>query len=266
MFYHFFINEGYRDASIKDISLLSSQLDSYGYKSFLQVYDNSVSDAFLKGARALNESDDIKFMIALRPRAISPEYCAMMVSAFNSIMPNRLMLNIIHGALAPQEIDFGVLDLNNDFSSKAGTLAYTREFLSRLRRQGSFEKSPTELVVSGANPETVSMARDYGDYLVLDYERFKDKKRNFNIGKKLMIAFDPVILETEEQCIEFKESFRQINLVVKTKDGMLEFIKELELSGVTDVLFSQSLDYSGYHLEKVHEFVKKYSKEFDPDN
>jgi hypothetical protein len=54
-------------------------------------------------ARDIDLTKKIKYMIALRPYNISPQYLTMINQSINQIMPDRLQINFISGYIKPHE-------------------------------------------------------------------------------------------------------------------------------------------------------------------
>jgi hypothetical protein len=54
-------------------------------------------------ARDIDISKKIKYMVAIRPYAISPQYLVMMNHSMNDIMSNRVQFNLILGHIKEHE-------------------------------------------------------------------------------------------------------------------------------------------------------------------
>ena len=78
--------DGYEPENLKNII---SYLDNFGYYSMLVVYHSRINDNWIKAARVVSKNQKIKFMIAMRTYAISPEYFSMMYNAFEEIEIGR---------------------------------------------------------------------------------------------------------------------------------------------------------------------------------
>ena len=86
-----------------DLKKLTKYLDKIGYYSMLLVYDSGSEDQWIKCASVVSKNQKIKFMIAMRPYALSPEYFAKMTIAFNNIVPEKLIFNVVNGWFQEQE-------------------------------------------------------------------------------------------------------------------------------------------------------------------
>jgi hypothetical protein len=248
--YHFFANS-WTNPSPKEILDRVSFLNDHGYESVLLTYQSSNEDYFLKAAHILQKNEKIKFMIALRPTALSPEYCAMQCAAFDSIDQNRLLLNIVSGHIAPHENTKGILN-PKVFDSGDSVMEYTKSFVEALSGLPMFADSSARLVVSGSNPVSVSLAQKHADYLAIGYDDFNNNGPDyFNINKKLIVAFTAMIVDNDN------DSVSHPRIISMTETKMLEKMQELESLGVTDVLVSDR--ESKKQDSRFHNFVKQNS-------
>lgn len=251
MKYHFFANS-WRGPSVNEIKNKVSFLNDCGYDSVLMTYQGGSEDYFIKSARALNELEKIKFMIALRPSSLSPEYCAMLISAFNQISPDRLMINFTHGSFSKGEIRDGIIHWDKIFASRESVLSYSDLFLDALTRAPLFQESPCPLVISGASDESIQMAKKYGDYLAIGHDDFYKFEKSFNIGKKLIVAATGIVLNVGSKYVPDSKT------MAGTEEDLLSQINNLENSGVTDLMFTDLVLHP--NREKIHDFVKNNSK------
>jgi alkanesulfonate monooxygenase SsuD/methylene tetrahydromethanopterin reductase-like flavin-dependent oxidoreductase (luciferase family) len=263
MIYHWFQND-VSNVSISKMQDLVTYLDKCGYYSVLFPYYSLMSDPFIKAAAAIKKDEKIKFMVALRPRALSPEYCAMMCAAFGLIQRNRLMLNIVHGHLAPEEIQDGIIDPTNAFASRESTLQYTETFLEKLTKKTNFKHLGVDLVMSGGKSETMKISKRYSNYSVVGYDNFTEKPDNYRdvAPSKVMVGIKIVIRDSEQECKEYKDKYlNEENLLVSTEGQLLNKIAELELLGVGDLIIS-SHD-PDQEARRVHDFVKSQNSNID---
>lgn len=244
--------------SIDEIRLKASLLDSSGYESFLQVYHNAFPDAWIKSAHALNTSERIKFMIAVRPFTISPEYCAMMVAGFNAIQPDRLMLNIVHGTLHSEEDYDGIIDADPIMSAD-GKRNHTELFLDKLRARPVFANG-AEILVAGASDRTIEIAKKYGDYCVTAYDNFIDAPERFAGIEKLMVNLFIVIRDTDEEAelaMSTYDDYPMPHALFGSRDSVVAGLQRLKDLGATDVIINDvGADEQSY---RIHDLVKELS-------
>jgi len=263
MIYHWFQND-VSNVSISKMQNLVTYLDDCGYYSVLFPYYSLMADPFIKAAAAIKKDEKIKFMIALRPRALSPEYCAMMCAAFGLIQMDRLMLNIVHGHLASEEIQDGIIDPANIFSSRGSTLQYSETFLEKLTQKTNFKKLGVEIVMSSGKSETMRLSKKYANYSVVGYDDILDRLDDYSSiePNNLMVGVKIVIRDSDQECKEYKDKYlNQENLLVSTKTGLLNKISELESFGVNNIIIS-SHD-PDQEARRVHDFIKAQNSNID---
>ena len=83
--------------SAVELRNLSNYLEDIGYESLLLTFHSESPDYLIKSAAALIPGKKLKYMIALRPYHMSPQYCAMITEGFNQIDSDRLIFNWIAG-------------------------------------------------------------------------------------------------------------------------------------------------------------------------
>ena len=238
--------------SLKTMAERISFLNDVGYESFLQVYHNQLPDIWIKSARSLNVEEKIKFMIAVRPMSMSPEQCAMMCSAFNQIQPNRLMLNIVHGSFDTNENQDGTLVDNSVLNNPDLRKDYTKKFLDTLRNKTIFKSEWAEILVAGGSPETIAIAKNYGDFLVTSLDSFeRDGAMLLDHPRPMLNAF--VIVKQGDSPIY--NSFKSIpNLIMGTQEEVLDKFNELYEVGFQEFLISTF--FADPSPELTHQMVK----------
>jgi alkanesulfonate monooxygenase SsuD/methylene tetrahydromethanopterin reductase-like flavin-dependent oxidoreductase (luciferase family) len=244
------------------ISEISSILDDAGYYSVLLTYHSLKSDAWIKCARALNIDHKIKYMIAIRTYAISPEYFSMMCNAFEEIAPDRLMFNIVSGDIHEEESSvYDVIYINDLIDTSQKRLDYTNEWIKKLKSINKIKKIP-EIVMAGLSEKTLSLAREHSAYTLCMVDNYKDSVEKFYNNDKKIVAAQIVIRENNEDAKKFVE----LNVGEKHKQSWTIFGSELQITkefdylesiGVTDIMLRCNNSDTQQNL--VHEFVKKYN-------
>jgi alkanesulfonate monooxygenase SsuD/methylene tetrahydromethanopterin reductase-like flavin-dependent oxidoreductase (luciferase family) len=267
-----------RDVTNIRLDLLQKELSYWndcGYRSVLEIYNSNYPDMFIKSARVLNTSEKIKINVAIRTMSISPEYCAMMSAAFNEIQKDRLILNILPGALSVSENYDSIIDPTNTLDSREKILDHTELFLDILTKHPLFIKHRPEIACSGAAPETVNFATKYADYLIVDYQRIMergpDHAKIFRKAGRVIMQLDVVVTESAEERDKFLRdlwtpkdpklaaSLHNKNLIVASQSELHDKLQEFkELYGVEDFMFAHHWNASE-HKNNIHSFVEKYS-------
>jgi hypothetical protein len=253
---HWFANHIPNDVEVEDLRGFISFLNSCGYESVLFTYYNVMADMFIKLSHVLNKEEKIKFMIAIRTRAISPEYLSMLAYGFSQIQRDRLMFNILHGSLSPEETTEGIIEHDKVFSSKIGIFNHTEAFLDRLKKNVLFKKSGAKVLVSAGSSETAGLSEKYADYMITTFEMLKREHISKSKQKKIVVI-DLVLEEPGENSFKFYSGVYPYDidaLKVLYPEDFLKFLKDLKKMGIEDVMLSGLREDP--KQDRIHEFVK----------
>lgn len=241
------------------LSELIIKLDQTGYQSVLLLFGTKMSDFWIKTARTLDLNHKIKYMFAMRPYALSPEYLYMMTKSFNEIQNNRLMINFVSGEFYPEEInptDPDGIDISIDDKEKRRL--YVRKFVKKYKELFKENEERPIILISGAAPTAVRTAYDYGDYSLIMYKDFLFNPNTFKDIKNKMINFSVLIRDTEEEAADAVKSLNSIdkmNTVYGTKDYVLYRINDLKQYGINDILIDRA--HCEENADYLHDFVKE---------
>jgi alkanesulfonate monooxygenase SsuD/methylene tetrahydromethanopterin reductase-like flavin-dependent oxidoreductase (luciferase family) len=230
----------------------------------------------------------IKYMIAIRPHALSAQYLCMINQSINEIQPERLQINIIAGHIKPDEVDFGgILGTVTDASSIPDRTNYMIDYLKELRDMESNGVQIPECYVTCTNIHSLEAVAKLGYKIIFPYREYKfgyfldksvDGQLKPGVGfdlsdKKIMLAISPIIRDTQEEIdAEFPK-----NIVVHTQDGksyldrfrflndtayftydnFVRFVKELESKGINEILFNGAPESERDNLIK---YIKRYKE------
>jgi hypothetical protein len=247
--------------SIEYLSKLSKQLNDSGYYSILLVYHSKENDFLTKAIRVMSEKEKIKYMIAIRTYAISPEYLSMIIRSANEIAKDKIILNIVSGDIHSDETSLEDIVNKNDFNTKEKRLKYTDQWINKF-----IKLSPsTELFIGGNSDITESIANKYNinNILMIDKYQNKIKKSEFKKNKKQTICSIVTIRETQDEANAFYENFlhetQKQTFIFGTKDMFKSTVKYLEGLGVTDMLIhSHDSDLESY---RIHDIIKEILEE-----
>jgi hypothetical protein len=248
--------------SATELTDLSNCLEDIGYESLLLTFHSESPDYLIKSAAALVPGNKLKYMIALRPYHMSPQYCAMITEGFNQIDPNRLMFNWIagdsHNRLEerPQMDVYGNTDTLDNIIKRT---TFLRKFVEDYNSMHFVSKRP-EMVFSGYSEYTLETTRIFGGTSLSMIDDYRNNKDRFEGIKNRMVAVSPIILETQKDVDEYVEflprqgqRFLEMSLV-GTRENIKKQLLDLEHEGITDVLLNT---HRWEFLGKPHELSKK---------
>lgn len=245
---------------------IMDELDSVGYYSVLLTVHSRMPDFLPKVAYSLNRDQKIKYMVAIRPYLLSPQYFKMLIRGFDDIQPNRIMINWVHGELGPKENFDGVLDLQDDLSQSTQRRGYLKRFIDALDNVDMFhEFTVPESLISGGSPEAVALAdslnmhsaNGYDSFVGGGYAHYTDKK-----FEKVFIQVDLMIRDTDEEAEDayqrlVPDTHKGINVIFGSPETIIKKLSELADLGATDLLISNSFPCEREERDIVHKFAKQ---------
>lgn len=260
-----------------------SRLEQSHFDGVMFVYDVINGDMFTKIARDIKTNEKIKYLVAIRPYTISPQYLCMINNSINSIMPNRLQINLISGYIKEHEQKFGgILGSVNDSSSRIDRSNYLIDYFKTLNTMnGNKIKSPLDFYVSATNEYVFNETLEHDNKIILPYRDYKngywtivkkngqqDKGSAFDFrGRKIMLAITPIIRKTQEELDKSEEYAKRpawksgenpgkvTDIEYFTYEEFDNFIKELEKNGITEILMN---GHQEQERERLISFIKEY--------
>lgn len=237
------------------------KMDSYGYYSCMLTYHSKKNDMFIKLARAVDPEINLKYIVAMRTYAISPEYLAMMINGFNEIVKDKLMFNIVSGDIHKDETSLKDLVNPMDFMSSQDRVIYTGKWLEKFTNIDIIKNNLPEMFMSGNSEKTFSYCEKFngGTLTMVDY--YLDNVDFFSKFNKKCVSLQICIRDTDEEAEQIKyKTYYGDQLkwcYYYSEDTLTKKIKELENLGVTDLMIT-GLE-NDPKVDRVHQFVKKMS-------
>lgn len=246
---------------IEYLESISSMLDESKYYSVLLPFHSESPDQWMQAARVLNKNHKIKYMIALRPYHVSPQYFAMLVKAFNLIDDNRLIVNILAGDVhnrSDEKNQFDVYGNTDTLLTIEQRKVFVRNFLYECKNMNLLNNMP-QLVLSGLSDFTISTANIFNSTILCMYDDyFKNIDRLKECSNK-MVSVKLYIRDFAEEAEEINNHItvkrHKDFTIYGTEDYVAKKLKELINIGVTDVLVGAH--HFDDKIEKIHSFVKK---------
>jgi len=273
------------------VSMTSSnidQLEDAHCDGVLFTYRQLQGDLFTHIARTMRTDQKIKYMVAIRPHTLSPQYLTMINKSINDIQKDRLEINLIVGYIKPDEVDFGgILGSITDKSSIPDRTNYMIDYIEELENMKKNNIDVPNCYVSCTNIYSLEAAAKLNYKIIFPYFNYKfgyflDKSIDgqekpgdtFDLsGKKIMLAISPIIRDTQEEIdSEFPKdkvvsshggtSYRDRPRFAKdtayfTYDGFVSFLKSLELKGIDEVLIN---GFPENERDRLINYIKKYKE------
>jgi hypothetical protein len=259
----------------KELKSFSSRLEDSGYYSVLLTFHSRASDYLIKSAAALIPGDKLKYMIALRPYHISPQFCAMMTEGYNEIDPGRLVFNWVAGdfdSRSDEPIQVDVFGESETIDNIIKRTTFLRKFVEDYNSFDIVSTKP-EMVFSGFSEYTLETARMFNGTSLCMIDDYRKNIEKFEGIKNKMVYVNPIILESKKKIEEYKQALHSINprsldtTIVGDKDAVKQKIIDLKNEGITDALLDTNRpDFFGMDNEEsknndrlVNELVKEIS-------
>ncbi len=119
---------GDRPATLRYLNQVAAAAEQAGFESVLTPTGAWCEDAWLTTAMLVQETEKLKFLVALRPGLMSPTLAAQMASTFQWQSDGRLLLNVVTGGEQREQLAYG------DSLSKADRYARCGEYLGVVRQ------------------------------------------------------------------------------------------------------------------------------------
>jgi len=200
-----------------------SILNKHNFSGVMFTHDIPEGDMFVKTAKDIKQGEIIKYLVAIRPYTISPQYLSMINRSMDRIDKNRLQINLISGYIKNHEEGVGgIVGDVTDNSSPLDRSNYMIEFLRVLNEMDQDKDSPgywrdpnhknkLDVFVSTTNNYVFEAAKKYGHKIILPYHIYargswSDFLKGPSVSTPLkldnvevMIAITPIIRKTEEE-------------------------------------------------------------------
>lgn len=243
--------------SLKD---LSKDLDSAGYYSLLLTYHSNNYDFLTKSLLAADNDINLKFMIAIRTYAISPEYMAMICRSYNDSFPNKLILNVVSGDIHEDEHSINnIVMFGDSLATPESRLPYTNEWIKKFLDICKKWYTP-EIIMGGHSDQTRTMCNifNFTHLSALNMHLDHIKKSNYIKNDKQMVATSILIRDTDQEAQEFL--FNNCGkgadqwTIAGSEKYVIEKILALKNIGVTDLIISKSMNDN--QSDRVHKLIK----------
>lgn len=259
------------------LKALSLNLEDYGYYSVLLPFHSESPDYLIKSAAALVQGHKLKYMIALRPYHVSPQFCAMITEGYNQIEKDRLMFNWIAGDFHNRNDEPRQFDVFGETESIDTIIKRTTFLRSFVEKYNSFNFVSTkpEMVFSGFSKYTLETAKMFDGTSLCMVDDYRKHIGRFEGIKNIMVCVNPVILESSNEVKEYRKQIFYANprsldtTILGDRETVKEKLIELKNEKITDILIdTQRPEFKGISSEAsnnndilVNELVRDINKE-----
>jgi hypothetical protein len=271
------------------------EIKNSNFDGVMFTYDATQGDIFTRIVQQLSNDEKIKYLVAIRPYTISPQYLCMINQSMNLIMGNRLQINFISGYTKDHEKDFGgIMGEVNDLSGSDKKSNYLIEYLNILNTMSGNKNSlyPLDFYVSTNNEFVEKVVNKYNNKIILPYKNYKNgywekinerkievttnEPLNLNYNN-VMLAITPILRKYQKQLDELPEeyAYRPVwrknekphavsDIEFFTYDEFSIFIKKLKEKGINQLLINA---WPAREHAVIMHYIEKYtqSKELESE-
>jgi hypothetical protein len=239
--------------SFADLEEVKTLLD-HNYSGALFTYNIDQGDYFTRIANQIDKKIDFKYMVAIRPYAVSPQYLCMINNSMNMIAKDKLQINLVSGTLQDWEKDFGgIIGTTNDSSSNVEKSEYLMEYIENIE---AIKRKIPDYYVTITNQFVFNKACKFGSKMMIPYEDYKNNSYDLK-NKNIMVAMAPIIRETREELnnSNFESDLRNVGLFLP--EEFIDVIEELKNKGIEEVMICH-----WYAKEKkiLNKIIKEYKE------
>jgi hypothetical protein len=201
---------------------------------------------------------NFKYMVALRPYVMSPQYLFMINKTICESIGDILEINLITGWIKEEEKPFNAFLGNiNDTSSSIDRSNYLIEYLEVMnnlkKRVGLKSRYIPNIYVSITNHFVFDAASKLNYKMIIPYSYYI--KNMFDIkNKSVSVSLSPIIRPTIEELSQVSITMEGQDVFTCTPEQLLEILQKIKNDNIDSVfLYSYGVD-----MPYVLDFVKKY--------
>lgn len=234
---------------------LLTEMEDSGVTGNLLTYHSNESDYFVKVARDIDIHKKIKYMVAIRPHVLSPEYLVRISKSFKEISKeDRLQINLVSGVSEEYEMGRTLGTINNKSTTKERS-DYLIEYINLLNQLPQEEKP--DYYVSVTNNFTFEAASKNNDKIILPYYKYIHEEYDLT-HSKVMIYLAPILRKTQEELDSLTGyDLKGIDEDVRyTYEEMTSLVNKLEEQGIKEMMISS---WNSEDIKVNLDFIKYYN-------
>ena len=214
------------------------------------------ADHFIRIARNMDITKNFKYMVAIRPYVISPQYLTMINTSMTEISENRLEINLISGFTKEEEKNTnGILGDINDLSSNIEKSNYLIKFLESLNNIELNGMKKPDVYVSCTNIFTLNAAKKYNYKIIMPYSVYQNHVDDIE-NNKTIISIGPIFKNNELDCdIDLNEYPNATKCF--TYETFTKFLNEFKNKGIYGVML---FGIDEKHQNQIISFVKQFKE------
>lgn len=158
------------------IDEIFDRVSKYGYKYILLANQTYKQDPFILASYLASKYDNLIFIVAVRPYNINPRYLSMIISTFQELYGDRLIINLVAGTFDDEEILF--TGNNSGIENRKNQLIE----IAKIIKQET--KIKPKIIFGGSSQKTIDATNLYGDAILM---KINDYLSNMHIEKEIIL-------------------------------------------------------------------------------
>ena len=240
------------------LNTIAKELEKFGFFAILLPYTETSGDNFIRIAKTIEKDKAIKYMVAIRPYTISPQYLSGICSSLEEFAKERIMINFVVGSpseIGKKETILGeITDISDHFAKREYLAKYVQIF------KDINSHNTTKICISGGSKEVISVTESLADYGIIAYSKYLQD--DFKMTKPKIISFSPVIVESHK---ETNSNNLISDVIFCTEDELESLILKIKNDGIDDIMFYivdvLSFDKNDQKI-KLMNFVKSFNEKY----
>ena len=168
----------------KDLGYISDLLEDSGFYGWLLPYAVGVPDPFTRIARSLKTNQKLKYLVAVRPYTISPQYLLAISKSLDLVQEDRVRINFVPGLTDGEESFGGVFSDVNDSTSFEDRKKF---FCSYLEKFKDWDVKKPYTYVSGMKDSICPNMDSLADANIVNYGRLVSGTLDTSDKTKILI-------------------------------------------------------------------------------
>lgn len=230
---------------VKKLKSLSHKLEESGYESVLLTFNSQQPDWFIRSAAAIVPGQKLKYMIALRPYHVSPQYCSMMTIGYSQIDSDRLMFNWVAGEFHNREdepdIEFDIYNKSDHIDTIQKRTTFLRDFVNTYKLYCPTSLRP-RMVFGGFSDYTLDTVKIFNGTSLCMIDTYRENINKFNGIDSRMVSANITILNSDKDINEYINKVTSVDprhikfSIIGNYETVKRKILELEKEKITDLL------------------------------
>jgi hypothetical protein len=235
---------------------LITTMEDAGITGNLCTYESWEPDYFTRIARDIDIHKKIKYMVAIRPHVLSPEYLVKITKSIKKISKeDRLQINLVSGHINPEDYETNkILGTVTNKSTGQERSDYLIKYINLLNQLPQEEKP--DYYVSVTNDFTFKAASKHNDKMIIPYSVNIDNADDLDYNK-IMIYFTPILRKTQKELDNLSGyNLKEIEDSKFTYETMTNLVNKLKNQGIQEIMFGfRNME----DIKRNIDFIKEYN-------